>query len=184
MKKINTKIEGVFVIEPRVFEDPRGFFMESFNKEKFAELIGEPVDFVQDNHSRSSYGVLRGLHYQKPPMAQAKLIRVTRGEVLDVIVDIRQSSPTFGAVDSFRISETNKQMVYMPRGVAHGFVVLSQDVEFMYKVDNYYSPGHEGGIIWNDPSLSIDWIIPESDIILSDKDKILPKFAPSKIIFD
>lgn len=184
MKAITTSIRDVYILEPMVFPDNRGFFMESYNKHKFKGQTGIDVDFVQDNHSRSSYGVLRGLHFQKPPMAQAKLVRVTRGEVLDVIVDIRKNSPTFGQVEKVRLSEENQRMVYMPKGVAHGFLVLAEDIEFLYKVDQYYSPEHESGIRFDDPDLNIDWEIPENDLILSEKDKILPTFASCKEIFE
>lgn len=157
MKIIETAIPDVKIIEPMVFEDDRGFFMESFNQRKFEEAIGRKVNFVQDNHSKSSKGVLRGLHYQLPPFAQAKLVRCVLGEVLDVAVDIRKTSPTFGHSVSVNLSESNKRQFWIPEGFAHGFVVLSENAEFMYKTNNYYSPNHERCILWNDGDLNIQW---------------------------
>lgn len=175
MKAIKTPIEGLYVIEPRVFSDSRGYFFESFNYRDFAEAVG-PVNFVQDNESRSSYGVVRGLHYQKEPYAQAKLVRVVRGAVLDVAVDIRPGSPTYGKHFSCVLSGENHLQMYIPRGFAHGFSVLSDEVVFQYKCDEFYHPEAEGAIRWDDPDLGIDWQIPASDIILSEKDKNHPSF--------
>ncbi len=172
---IDTNIEDVKIIEPRVFEDSRGYFFESFSQKLFSEKVSDTV-FVQDNESRSTYGVLRGLHFQKPPMEQAKLIRVVEGAVLDVAVDIRIDSPTYGKYVSIELSAQNKRQLFIPRGFAHGFVVLTPTVVFQYKCDNYYSPTHEGGIAWNDSDLNIDWILPQVDIVLSEKDKKNPVF--------
>lgn len=168
----HTDIPDVVVIEPRVFEDTRGYFFESYNKKTFDELIGGDISFVQDNESKSSYGVLRGLHFQKGEHAQAKLIRVVRGEVLDVAVDIRKDSPTFGKHISQILSEDNKLQLFIPHGFAHGYVALSDEVVFQYKCDNYYYPASEGGISFDDKDLAIDWIIPKEDMILSDKDLV------------
>ncbi len=170
MNFIETHIEGVFIIEPRVFGDERGYFFESFSQRQFQEKVAETV-FVQDNESQSKYGVLRGLHFQRPPFAQAKLVRVVHGKVLDVAVDIRPQSPTFGQHVAVELSDENKRQLFIPRGFAHGFAVLSEKAVFQYKCDNYYAPEHEGGILWNDPSLAIDWKLPMADIILSEKDK-------------
>lgn len=166
----STIIPDVKIIEPRVFEDSRGYFFESFSQKKFNEKVSETI-FVQDNESRSTYGVLRGLHFQKSPMAQAKLVRVVEGAVLDIAVDIRPDSPYYGHYVSAELSAENKHLLFIPRGFAHGFVVLSPTVIFQYKCDNYYSPEHECGISWNDSDLNIDWQIPFADIILSEKDK-------------
>ncbi len=172
--KISTSIEGLYIIEPRVFPDERGFFMESYNKRDFAE-IGLTMEFVQDNHSRSKKGVLRGLHFQdKHP--QGKLIRVVRGEVFDVAVDIRKGSPTFGRWYSVILSEENKRMFYIPEGFAHGFLVLSDEVDFLYKCTDYYYPDEDCGIIWNDPDIGIDWPLNGIEPILSEKDKKRPDF--------
>ncbi len=176
MPFINTEFEGLVVFEPKVFSDSRGYFFESYNANTFSEANLD-VKFVQDNQSYSAYGTLRGLHMQKGQMAQAKLVRVLKGKVLDVVVDVRKSSKTFGKHFSIELSEENKKQLFIPRGFAHGFVVLSDVAEFFYKCDNFYSKAHEIGIIYNDPKLSIDWQVPEKDIILSDKDKILPKFS-------
>nr|MBP7180680.1 dTDP-4-dehydrorhamnose 3,5-epimerase [Dysgonamonadaceae bacterium] len=159
MKKIETAIPGVFIVEPKVFGDPRGYFFESYSEEWFRQNIAD-THFVQDNESRSGYGVLRGLHFQKPPFAQAKLVRVVLGRVLDVAVDIRPHSSTFGQYVAVELSEENKLQFFLPRGFAHGFVVLSDEAVFQYKCDNYYAPQAEGGILWNDPTLNIDWQIP------------------------
>ena len=169
MNVIPTSIPDVKIIEPRVFEDARGYFFESFSQKLFNEKVSDTV-FVQDNESRSTYGVLRGLHFQKPPVAQAKLVRVVEGSVLDVAVDIRSDSPTYGQHVSVELSADNKRQLFIPRGFAHGFVVLTPTVVFQYKCDNYYSPAHEGGIAWNDPDLNIDWQVPMEDIVLSEKD--------------
>lgn len=176
MNIIKTDIEGVIIIEPKIFSDDRGYFFESFSQQRFIENICETT-FVQDNESKSTYGVLRGLHYQKPPFAQSKLVRVVSGRVLDVAVDIRKGSPTFGKYVSVELSEDNKRQFFIPRGFAHGFVVLSQTAIFQYKCDNYYAPQSEGSLLWNDKTVNIDWQIPQTDIILSEKDKISPVFS-------
>lgn len=170
MNYIQTEIEGVWLIEPNVFSDERGYFMEAFKKEEFEVHIG-PVDFIQDNESKSSFGVLRGLHYQTGEFSQAKLVRVLKGEVLDVAVDLRKSSPTFGKYVSVLLSEENKRQLYIPRGFAHGFAVLSEEAVFIYKVDNKYNPQAEASILYNDQSLGIEWPFAESQMILSPKDK-------------
>jgi dTDP-4-dehydrorhamnose 3,5-epimerase len=182
MKFIATDIEEVVIIEPSVFGDSRGYFLESFNQKKFEKAIGK-INFVQDNESKSSKGVLRGLHFQKPPFAQAKLVRCIEGEVLDVVVDIRKNSSTFGKHVSVLLTGENKRQVFVPRGFAHGFVVLSETAIFAYKVDNWYSPEHEDGLMWNDTSLNIDWGIPSSEVKLSEKDKDLPRFEDFKSYF-
>ena len=174
MKYTEQTIPGVWVIEPNVFNDSRGYFMEAFKKEEFGQHIGK-VNFIQDNESKSSYGVLRGLHFQKGEFAQAKLVRVIKGEVLDVAVDIRKDSPTFGKYVSVLLSEENKKQFFIPRGFAHGFLVLSPEAIFTYKVDNIYAPQAEGGIIYNDPQIGIEWQIPAADILLSEKDGKLPE---------
>jgi len=174
MNIIETKLKGCFVVEPRVFNDDRGYFFESYNKEKFEELTGSKVDFVQDNESFSTKGVLRGLHFQKGEHAQAKLVRVTHGEVLDVAVDIRPESETFLQVEAVRLSAENKKQLFVPRGFAHGFIVLSDTVVFNYKCDNFYNKASEGGVIYNDETLNIDWILDSSEILVSEKDLILP----------
>ncbi len=170
MNVLPTTIPDVKIIEPRVFEDARGYFFESFSQKLFNEQVSDTV-FVQDNESRSTYGVLRGLHFQKPPVAQAKLVRVVEGAVLDVAVDIRRGSPTYGQQVSVELSAENKRQLFIPQGFAHGFVVLTPTVVFQYKCDNYYSPAHEGGIAWNDQDLNIDWKVPMEDIVLSEKDR-------------
>ncbi|MEY4992478.1 MAG: hypothetical protein RI948_1360 [Bacteroidota bacterium] len=174
-----TPIADLFVIEPNVFEDERGYFMESFKAEWFAANVAQ-VQFVQDNESKSSRGVLRGLHFQTGDFAQAKLVRVLQGEVLDVALDLRQDSPTFGQHFSIHLSESNKKQLFIPRGFAHGFVVLSETAVFAYKVDNVYSKAHEGGIRYNDPELAIDWLLHSSDILLSEKDAELATFQEWK----
>jgi dTDP-4-dehydrorhamnose 3,5-epimerase len=168
-------IKGAFLLKPKVFGDARGYFLESFNKKEFEANVGS-VDFIQDNESKSSAGVLRGLHFQKGKYAQAKLVRVVKGAVLDVIVDIRSGSPTFGQHFSVELTDDNKLQLFIPKGMAHGFVVLKDDTIFAYKVDNIYSPENESGILYNDPNLSINWQLPESSLILSEKDRKLPKF--------
>jgi dTDP-4-dehydrorhamnose 3,5-epimerase len=173
-------IKGAFLLKPKVFGDSRGYFFESFNKKEFEEYISG-VNFVQDNESKSSTGVLRGLHFQKGEYAQAKLVRVIKGAVLDVIVDIRPDSSTFGKHFSVELTGKNKLQLFLPRGMAHGFVVLEDDTIFAYKVDNVYSPENESGIIYDDPYLSIDWQLPESSLILSEKDKKLPQFKEKQI---
>jgi len=175
MNVISTSIPDVKILEPRVFEDARGYFFESFSQQLFTEKVSDTV-FVQDNESRSTYGVLRGLHFQRPHKAQAKLVRVVEGSVLDIAVDIRPESPTYGQHVSVELSAENKRQLFIPRGFAHGFVVLSPTVVFQYKCDNYYSPEHDGGIAWNDPDLNIDWQVPMEDMVLSEKDKKQPAF--------
>lgn len=183
MNIIKTEIEGVVILEPRVFKDDRGYFMESFSKKIFDTEVCK-TEFVQDNESRSSYGVLRGLHFQKPPYAQSKLVRVVKGSVLDVAVDIRKGSPTFGQHVTVELTEDNKHQFFVPKGFAHGFVVLSEEVIFQYKCDNFYAPQHEGAIVWNDPALSIDWKIAGDKIILSEKDKNHPVLSDAEWLFD
>ncbi|MEI6728544.1 MAG: dTDP-4-dehydrorhamnose 3,5-epimerase [bacterium] len=170
-----TPIKDLVIFEPRVFEDDRGFFLESYNKQLFKDN-GIDTQFIQDNHSKSSYGVLRGLHFQLEPYAQAKLVRVVQGEVLDVAVDLRAKSQTYGQWFSIKLSAENKKQLFVPRGFAHGFVVLSDTAEFLYKVDNVYSKESEGGIAYNDPTLNIDWQIDLSKVLVSDKDKVLKSF--------
>lgn len=169
MEVIKTNIEGALIIEPRVFEDARGYFFESFSQREFDAKVG-PVRFVQDNESKSSYGVMRGLHFQVPPFAQSKLVRCVRGRVLDVAVDIRRGSPTYGQHVAVELSEDNHRQFFIPRGFAHGFAVLSEEAVFQYKCDEYYHPESEGGISILDSSLGIDWHIPAEHVILSEKD--------------
>ncbi|HNH45241.1 MAG TPA: dTDP-4-dehydrorhamnose 3,5-epimerase [Agitococcus sp.] len=171
MKIIDTAISDVKIIEPAVFGDERGFFYESFNQAKFEAAIGYSVDFVQDNHSRSVKGVLRGLHYQLPPHAQAKLVRCVVGEVFDVAVDIRRSSPTYGKSVGVHLSAENKRQLWIPEGFAHGFLTLSDSAEFLYKTTNYYAPTHDRCIFFADELLNIDWPQIDADCQLSDKDK-------------
>lgn len=171
MKLTKTRIPGVVLIEPKVFEDSRGYFFESYNKRDFDKAIGYGVDFIQDNEACSSYGVVRGLHFQKGEFAQAKLIRVTEGKVLDVAVDLREESPTYGQYVSQVLSNENKLQMFIPRGFAHGYAALSERVIFQYKCDNLYCPEAEGGLKFNDPKLGIDWRIKEEDMIISEKDK-------------
>ncbi len=173
MNVIKTDIQGVVIVEPKVFGDHRGYFFESFSEKDFAEAVGE-VKFVQDNESKSSYGVLRGLHFQKPPHAQAKLVRVVKGRVLDVAVDLRKGSPTFGKHVAVELTEENHRQLFIPRGFAHGFVVLSDEAVFQYKCDNYYAPQSEGSVLWNDPDIGIQWGIPSEDVMLSEKDANAP----------
>ncbi|EGY7781487.1 dTDP-4-dehydrorhamnose 3,5-epimerase, partial [Salmonella enterica] len=170
-----TEIPDVLIFEPKVFSDERGFFMESFNQKVFEEAVGRKIEFVQDNHSKSTKGVLRGLHYQVEPYAQGKLVRCIAGEVFDVAVDIRKDSETFGKWVGVNISSENKRQLWIPEGFAHGFLVLSDSADFLYKTSNYYSPIHERGIVWNDPTININWPI-NIDKILSEKDTILPNF--------
>ncbi len=174
MKVIDTEIEGLVILEPQVFGDDRGYFFESFSLKRFEEKVSKTV-FVQDNESKSKYGVLRGLHYQLPPYTQAKLVRVIKGRVLDVAVDIRKGSPTFGKHVAVELSEENKLQFFLPKGFAHGFAVLSEEAIFQYKCDEYYAPDHEGAIRYDDPELGIDWKLPVEDIILSEKDKKHPR---------
>jgi dTDP-4-dehydrorhamnose 3,5-epimerase len=180
MNVIDTSIEGVKIIEPKVFGDERGYFFESWQKEKFAKA-GITNDFIQDNESFSTYGVLRGLHYQLPPYTQAKLVRVIQGCVLDVAVDIRLGSPTFGKHVSVELSGENKRQFYLPRGMAHGFVVLSEKTIFAYKCDNAYAPTHEASIRFDDPALGIDWRIPKENLKLSPKDLAAPLLKEAKV---
>ncbi|TLX73227.1 dTDP-4-dehydrorhamnose 3,5-epimerase [Labilibacter sediminis] len=180
MKFIKTEIEDLILIEPNIFGDRRGYFLEAYNHDKFKEHIGE-VNFIQVNESKSSYGVLRGLHYQKPPYSQAKLVRCIEGKVLDVVVDLRKDSPTYGQHQCFELSGENKHQLYVPRGFAHGFVVLSEFAIFSYMVDNKYAPDYDSGIAWNDKDLNIDWQLPGKDIILSEKDKILKPVCKTEI---
>lgn len=169
MEYRKTEIDGVYILEPRVFNDARGYFFEAWKKEEFEEHVGK-VDFIQDNESKSSYGVLRGLHYQKGNYSQAKLVRVIKGKVLDVAVDIRKSSPTFGKHVMVELSDENKRQFFIPRGFAHGFLVLSDEAVFTYKVDNIYAPQHEASIRWNDEDINIQWPIDIKDIVTSEKD--------------
>lgn len=173
MEVIKTELEGVVILEPRLFKDDRGYFFESFSLREFDEKV-RPVKFVQDNESKSVYGVLRGLHFQKPPFAQSKLVRVIQGAVLDVAVDIRVGSPTYGKHVAVELTADNHRQLFIPRGFAHGFSVLTDEVVFQYKCDNFYAPQSEGAIAWNDPALGIDWRIPEASVILSEKDKHHP----------
>lgn len=169
MQVTNTRIDGVKIIQPKVFGDARGFFLETFEKKRYQEMLNIDLDFVQDNHSRSSKGVLRGLHFQKLN-PQGKLVRVVRGEVFDVVVDIRKGSPTYGAWEGVVLSEENKTQFWVPPGLAHGFVVLSETADFEYKCTDYYNPAHEGCLLWNDPAIGIEW--PIENPLLSEKDKI------------
>ncbi|MBQ2525240.1 MAG: dTDP-4-dehydrorhamnose 3,5-epimerase [Bacteroidales bacterium] len=177
MKVINTDIPGLLILEPVIHGDARGYFFEAFNQKDFDEAVGMHVTFVQDNESKSSYGVLRGLHFQKGDHAQAKLVRVVSGRVLDVAVDMRPGSPTFGRHVSVELTGENHRMFFIPRGFAHGFSVLSEEAVFQYKCDNYYCPESEGGIAWDDPSLGIDWQLPADAVKLSDKDRRNPKIS-------
>lgn len=175
MELIKTHIKDLCVIKPKVYKDSRGFFLETYNKEKYKEL-GIDAEFVQDNMSKSTYGVIRGLHFQKPPYAQAKLVQVIKGKVLDVAVDLRKNSSTYGEVYSIELSDENKYQFFIPRGFAHGFVVLSDEAIFSYKCDNKYEPKYEGGLMFNDETLNIDWGVKEKDLIISDKDLKNDKF--------
>ena len=183
MEVIKTEIEGVVIIEPRIFHDERGYFYESFSQREFEEKVCKTV-FVQDNQSKSSYGVLRGLHFQKAPYSQSKLVRCIKGKVLDVAVDIRKGSPTFGKYVAVELSEDNHRQFFVPRGFAHGFAVLSDEAVFQYKCDNYYNMESEGSIAWNDESLSIDWKIDMDKVILSEKDKNSKPLAQADYLFD
>jgi len=176
-----TKLKGCFILEPTVFKDSRGYFFESFNQQKFNESIGLNINFIQDNESFSSKGVLRGLHYQIGKYAQAKLVRVIKGNVLDIAVDLRNNSPTFGEYVSIELSEDNKAQLFIPRGFAHGFVVLSDTAIFSYKCDNFYNKQSEGGIIYNDKDLNIDWILSENDFIVSEKDLLLKPLSEIQV---
>jgi dTDP-4-dehydrorhamnose 3,5-epimerase len=180
MEYRETEIEGVYIIEPRVFNDARGYFMEAWKQAEFEEHVG-PVHFIQDNESKSIYGVLRGLHYQKGDCSQAKLVRVIKGKVVDVAVDIRKSSPTFGQHVMVELSEDNKRQFFIPRGFAHGFLVLSDEAIFMYKVDNAYAPQQDAGIRWNDPQLGIEWPIDPKDVLTSEKDLKQPLLKDAEL---
>ena len=185
MQVIQTDIPGVLILEPRVFEDPRGYFFESFSQRDFdaqvAPVLGHGVHFVQDNESLSSYGVVRGLHFQRPPFTQAKLVRCVRGTVLDVVVDLRRGSPTYGRHTSVEISGENHRQVLIDKGFAHGFAVLSETAVFQYKCDEFYHPDADGGIQLLDPALGIDWRVPASEMLLSDKDRRLPLLADANL---
>lgn len=179
MNLIKTIIDGLVILQPNVFEDERGYFMESYNQKKINKLLGD-VHFVQDNESKSSKGVLRGLHFQKPPFSQAKLVRCSQGEILDVALDLRKESSTYGLFKTTLLSCKNNNILFIPKGFAHGFVVLSESAVVSYKTDNYYDSKYEGGVLWNDKDLNIDWKIKDEEIILSEKDRnLLPM---SKII--
>lgn len=183
MDIVQTEIPGVVIVEPRVFSDARGYFFESFSQREFDEKV-RPVRFVQDNESKSAYGVVRGLHFQKGEFAQSKLVRVVKGAVLDVVVDIRKGSPTFGKHVAVELSEDNHRQLFVPRGFAHGFSVLSEEVIFQYKCDNYYAPQSEGAIAWDDPDLGIDWRIPADKVLLSAKDSAHPCLKDAEYLFD
>lgn len=183
MEVIKTLIEGVVIIEPRLFKDDRGYFFESFNQREFEEKVCKTT-FMQDNESKSSYGVIRGLHFQKPPFAQSKLVRVVKGAALDVAVDIRKGSPTFGQHVAVELTEENHRQFFIPRGFAHGFSVLSEEVIFQYKCDNFYAPESESALAWDDPDLGIDWRIPADKVVLSEKDKRHPILKNANLIFD
>jgi dTDP-4-dehydrorhamnose 3,5-epimerase len=180
MNFIPTKLEGCFIIEPKIIEDERGYFMESFNEHTFEKGTNQQVHFVQDNQSYSSKGVLRGLHYQTGEHAQAKLVRVLHGEVLDVAVDIRPDSPTFGQYEAVVLSGENQKQFFVPRGFAHGFLVLSETTTFFYKCDNFYNKESEGGIIFSDKTINIDWKFPIAELIISEKDKVQPTIENAK----
>lgn len=183
MNVIKTAIEDVVIIEPDVYGDSRGYFFESYSQKKFDEQV-RPIRFVQDNESKSKYGVLRGLHYQKGKCAQSKLVRVIKGRVLDVAVDIRKGSPTFGKYVAVELTEDNHRQLFVPRGFAHGFSVLSEEVIFQYKCDNLYAPESEGAIAWNDPDIGIDWQLPADDVLLSVKDAVHPMLKDVEDLFD
>lgn len=184
MKFIKTEIPEVIIIEPIVVTDDRGYFFETFRKDKLEEAIGYSIDFIQDNESKSSYGVLRGLHFQLPPFAQSKLAHVSRGKILDIVVDIRKGSPTFGKYVLVELSAENKRILFIPRGFAHGLVVLSEEAIFSYKVDNYYSKESERGIAFDDPTLNIDWQIDVDALQLSTKDQNQPLLEDVDKLFD
>lgn len=183
MKFTETDIQGLVIIEPKVFGDERGYFFESFNQKEFEENIS-PIQFVQDNESMSCKGVLRGLHFQRPPFDQAKLVRCIKGEVMDVAVDLRKGSPTYGKYSAINLSEENKKQLFVPRGFAHGFKVISEEAIFAYKVDNWYSAEHDSGIAWNDPDVAVDWDISEDTVLLSEKDKQLKTLKETEIPFN
>ena len=176
-----TKLKGCFILEPQVFKDKRGYFLESYNQITFNKALGLDINFVQDNESQSSTGVLRGLHYQLGEFAQSKLVRVIKGKVLDVVVDVRPNSSTFGEHLSIELSEQNKKQFFVPKGFAHGFLVLEDETIFSYKCDNFYNKASEAGIIYNDKDLAIDWNLPEQNLIISEKDLILPNFKNAEL---
>ena len=181
MKVTETNLSGCIIFEPTIFNDERGYFFESFNTRRFNEAVGKDVTFVQDNQSFSKKGVLRGLHFQKGDFAQAKLLRVIQGEVLDVAVDLSVDSTTFGKHFSIVLSAENKKQLFVPKGFAHGFVVLSEEAQFFYKCDNYFNKESEGGIAYNDPDINIDWKFSEEDLVLSEKDLVLPSLKNYKL---
>ncbi|UCD62101.1 MAG: dTDP-4-dehydrorhamnose 3,5-epimerase [Flavobacteriaceae bacterium] len=176
-----TKLKGCFVLTPKLFNDERGYFFESFNKQSFEQAIGKRINFVQDNQSYSTYGVIRGLHYQTGKYAQAKLVRVLKGSILDIVVDLRKNSPTFGQHLALELTYIDKKQLFIPKGFAHGFVVLSDTAEIFYKCDNYYNKEAEGGIIYNDKQLNIDWKLPDDKLIISAKDLTLPTLKNAKM---
>lgn len=183
MKIVKTDIEGVVLIEPRLFDDERGYFFEAFTERDFVEQVCD-IRFVQENEAKSSYGVVRGLHFQLPPHAQSKLVRVVSGRILDIAVDIRKSSPTFGRYVAVELSSENHRQIFIPHGFAHGYSVLSEEAVVEYKCDNYYAPESEGAVAWNDAALAIDWGIPADKVILSEKDKHHPTLAECNKLFD
>ena len=183
MKVIKTAIEDVVIIEPDVFGDSRGYFFESYSQKKFDEQVRK-IEFVQDNESKSRYGVLRGIHFQKGKDAQSKLVRVVKGRVLDVAVDIRKGSPTFGQYVAVELTEENHRQLFIPRGFAHGFSVLSEEAVFQYKCDNLYAPHAEGAIAWDDPDIGIDWGLPAEDVLLSAKDAAHPRLKDAEYLFN
>lgn len=183
MTFIETKLKGCFILEPKIFNDERGYFMESFNEKTFQDGVGHKVTFVQDNQSFSTKGVLRGLHYQCGEHAQAKLVRVLQGEVLDVAVDLRLESPTYGQYETVLLSGENQKQFFVPRGFAHGFLVLSETATFFYKCDNFYNKESEGGLIYNDQTVNINWNFPLNELIISDKDQILPNLENTKKVW-
>ena len=178
-----TKLKGCFILEPKIFKDERGYFMESFNEKTFQEGIGQKVTFVQDNQSFSTRGVLRGLHYQCGEHAQAKLVRVLQGEVLDVAVDLRPESPTYGQYETVLLSGENQKQFFVPRGFAHGFLVLSETATFFYKCDNFYNKESEGGLIFNDETVNINWNFPANELIISEKDQVLPNLENARKVW-
>ena len=183
MNIIKTDIEGVLILEPRMFKDERGYFYESFSQREFEENVCRTT-FVQDNQSMSVYGVVRGLHFQKPPFCQSKLVRCIKGAVLDVAVDIRKGSPTFGKYVAVELTEDNHRQFFIPRGFAHGFAVLSEEAVFQYKCDNYYNKESEGAIAWNDEQIAVDWRLPLDKVILSEKDKLSKPLSEAAYLFD
>lgn len=184
MQVVKTALEGVALLEPVVHGDERGYFVETYRRDVLAEALGFDVKFVQDNESKSGYGVLRGLHYQLPPYAQSKLVRVIHGSVYDVAVDLRVGSPTFGRSVGYELSAANKRQLFIPRGFAHGFVVTSDSAVFVYKVDQYYAPQHDRGIAYNDPTIAVDWGVAEADLKLSDKDRRQPLLSETSDLFE